>query len=880
MRRLTILMGVLVGLALGVMPAFGGKTPLTAAITSGPSATSGPTVTFSFTSNYPGATFQCRLDGSTWVACTSPTTYTGLRTGSHTFAVHALYQGKKSPEASRSWAVDATPPPAPTIGSAPSGTTASTQAAIAFSDTEAGATFVCSLDQAPSSPCTSPASYQGLGDGAHTFAVRARDAVGNLSAAATDSWTVDATPPPAPTIDSGPASSTTTTYATFSFSDTESSSVFACSLDSAVASACTSPTQYTNLSVGDHTFSVVAKDAVGNTSGTVTYTWTVQAPTNYLTNGSFESSTAGWTSWNGTVSLASDGTVGTHAAKVSVNAGATAYSFYPTTRPITTTTSGHAYAATGWIRSDTPGKTVCLYIREFSSTGAQTDHSSCTKTTTAWAHFPENDYTTAGSGGQLTVFVQESGAAAGDSFEVDGLSLTDFVAPPPPPPAPQSPSNYLTNGSFEGSTTGWTSWNGAVSLANDGKVGANAAKVALNAGATAFSFYPSSRPITSTTSGHAYAATGWIRSDTPGRIVCLYIREFDSTGAKIADHTTCATTSTTWTQFAENDYTTAQSGGQLTVFVQESTASAGDSFEVDGLQLTDYAPPPPSNDPVILAAGDAACAPSDPDYKNGAGSGTRCMAGATANLMASISGVTAFLPLGDEQYQCGELTNFQTSYAPTWGRFDPIAHPVPGNHEYGDDAQGCTPSMAPGYYSYFGTKAGDPMKGYYSFNIGSWHLIALNSDCRAVGGCGVGSPEETWLRNDLAANPVQCTLAYWHIPRWSAGQMGDNTNYSIWWTDLYNAHVDLVLAGHDHTYQRFVPMNPSGAADPNGITQMIVGTGGEEMMSTMTARSTLVTANTNTFGVAKISLGASGWSGSFLPVAGGSFSDTFSGTCH
>ena len=138
----------------------------------------------------------------------------------------------------------------------------------------------------------------------------------------------------------------------------------------------------------------------------------------------------------------------------------------------------------------------------------------------------------------------------------------------------------------------------------------------------------------------------------------------------------------------------------------------------------------------------------------------------------------------------------------SWGRLFRLTHPVPGNHEY--QTQG-----AAGYYSYFGSLAGDPTKGYYSFDIGAWHIIALNSECANVGGCGGGSPEEVWLRNDLAAHTNTCTLAYWHRPRFTSGFHGNDDSFATWWFDLYTAHADIVLNGHDHDYERFAPQDGS-----------------------------------------------------------------------
>jgi hypothetical protein len=285
------------------------------------------------------------------------------------------------------------------------------------------------------------------------------------------------------------------------------------------------------------------------------------------------------------------------------------------------------------------------------------------------------------------------------------------------------------------------------------------------------------------------------------------------------------------------------------------------------------------NDPRIAAGGDIACAPNSPDFNGGTGTGSQCMQNATSQVIAAIPGLQYLLPLGDEQYQCGELANFNASYEPSWGRFKSISRPVPGNHEYGVDAPCPSVTDASGYFSYFGSVAGDPTKGYYSYDVGMWHIVALNSNCVVIA-CSAGSPQETWLKSDLTMHPTQCTLAYWHAPRWSVGQVGDEFKYDAFWRDLYNAHVELVLNGHDHTYQRFTQMNPAGTSDPNGIREVIVGTGGDDLMATLGTRSTLQVANATTFGVLQLVLHPAGYDAVFLPIAGGTFTDSFSGSCH
>jgi hypothetical protein len=277
----------------------------------------------------------------------------------------------------------------------------------------------------------------------------------------------------------------------------------------------------------------------------------------------------------------------------------------------------------------------------------------------------------------------------------------------------------------------------------------------------------------------------------------------------------------------------------------------------------------------VAAAGDIACDPAEADFNAGTGTATTCRQMAVSD--AIIAGAySAVLPLGDEQYNAGTAVAFNSSYRPSWGRLDAISHPVVGNHEYG------SPSAGP-YFTYFGASAGTSGQGWYSYDIGSWHVIALNSNCAYIsGGCGTGSPEESWLRADLAAHPVGCTLAYWHHPLFTSGQQGPTAQMSTIWADLAGASADLVLNGHEHDYERFAPQSATGQRDDaHGLREIIVGTGGENHMTfhAVPAANSEVRDNSS-FGFLELTLSSGAYSWRFVPTAPDTFTDGGSGTCH
>jgi acid phosphatase type 7 len=289
-----------------------------------------------------------------------------------------------------------------------------------------------------------------------------------------------------------------------------------------------------------------------------------------------------------------------------------------------------------------------------------------------------------------------------------------------------------------------------------------------------------------------------------------------------------------------------------------------------------------TSDPVIAVAGDIACDPDSSSFNGGNGSSSACRELYTSNLLvnANLAGV---LTLGDTQYYCGGYQAFLQSYDPTWGRVKPITHPAVGNHEYlTSGGTGCdsTNAGAAGYFKYFGAAAGQPGQGYYSFDIGSWHLISLNSNCGSAGGCGATSPQGVWLANDLNAHPSACILAFWHIPLFSSGGRANNNSLAFWQI-LYAHHADVILSAHDHIYERFAPQTPQGTLDAtNGIREFIVGTGGANHTSLSTIAANSEVRNTDTFGVMELTLHPTSYDWQFVPEAGKTFTDSGSQTCH
>jgi hypothetical protein len=263
---------------------------------------------------------------------------------------------------------------------------------------------------------------------------------------------------------------------------------------------------------------------------------------------------------------------------------------------------------------------------------------------------------------------------------------------------------------------------------------------------------------------------------------------------------------------------------------------------------------------TVLAAGDIASCASGGDE-------------ATANLLDQRPHALV-VTLGDNVYESGTAAEFRDCYDPSWGRHKGRTRPALGNHEYGVFRAG-------GYYGAFGSAAGEPPLGWYSYDLATWHIIVLNSNCEVVG-CALGGTQERWLREDMGAHPARCTLAVWHHPRWSSGTThGPTPAVAPLYQALHDAGVDVLLSGHEHNYERFAPLDPAGNFDPaRGVRQFVVGTGGRSHYPFGPPHNGSQVRNDNTFGLLVLTLRPTSYDWQFVPEAGKTFTDAGSGTCH
>jgi hypothetical protein len=306
-------------------------------------------------------------------------------------------------------------------------------------------------------------------------------------------------------------------------------------------------------------------------------------------------------------------------------------------------------------------------------------------------------------------------------------------------------------------------------------------------------------------------------------------------------------------------------------------ATAGSASNAPTWQAKGFAP-------VIAAAGDIACNPDSPNFLNGVGRPGQCRQLLSYRQLLQMD-LSKILTVGDNQYERGKLEEFQRSFALSWGHLKPLISPVVGNHEYEDPRGG-----AAGYFDYFNGvgqrfgPAGDRFGGgYYSYDVGSWHVIALNSECQTIpGGCGDNSTQVQWLRRDLATHPARCTLAYFHGPLFTSGQY-DNEAADVkpFWRALYAAGTDVVLSAHDHVYERFAPQTPDGALDPaRGIREFTVGVGGRGPHSFVTTLPNSEARIQGVVGALQMTLGRSSYSWKLVKAPFGSIGDRGATNCH
>ena len=300
-------------------------------------------------------------------------------------------------------------------------------------------------------------------------------------------------------------------------------------------------------------------------------------------------------------------------------------------------------------------------------------------------------------------------------------------------------------------------------------------------------------------------------------------------------------------------------GGQIVESATSDTLADSSTSAVDTV-----APPLPV---VVAAAGDLSCALTD------AVTPVRCQGAAVSDALVREPGLEQFFALGDLQYVSGSLKDFTSGSDPTFGRLKAITRPAVGNHEY-------MTRGAAGYFTYFGPAAGTPGEGWYSFDLGStWHVVVLNSNCSRVG-CDVGSPQEQWLRADLAGSSRPCTIGFWHHPLFSSGaHHGSDPRTAPLFQALLDHGAELVLTGHDHDYERFAPQLADGTASDLGIRTFVVGTGGRSQHAFAPTPEANSEARLSGFGYLRLSLGEQGYDFAFVSPDG-TVLDQGTGTCH
>jgi acid phosphatase type 7 len=290
------------------------------------------------------------------------------------------------------------------------------------------------------------------------------------------------------------------------------------------------------------------------------------------------------------------------------------------------------------------------------------------------------------------------------------------------------------------------------------------------------------------------------------------------------------------------------------------------------ITATPLAIPPTVTQTPVVAEGESAVLVGSGDIASCVLNGDEATAALLDEILAeadeSATEAVVFTT-GDNAYESGTAEEFLNCYDPSWGRFRERTRPTPGNHDY-------VTTGASAYFEYFGDNAGDRGVGYYSYALGAWHIVVLNS----LLAIGETSAQAAWLRENLAANPSTCTLAYWHHPRFNSGRYGNDTRYQEVWEILYENGVDIVLNGHEHVYERFAPQDPYGNPDPvRGIRQFTIGTGGASLRRFESVAENSEVRDGSTWGVLKLTLSPSAYEWEFIPVTEDGFRDQGTGAC-
>jgi len=605
---------------------------------------------------------------------------------------------------------------------------------------------------------------------------------------------------------------------------------------------------------------------------------------NVLVNGSFEGSLSGWEGWNSTLSLASDGDDGSGAALVT--GSSEYYSIDTSPRPVGTHAAGVTYTAGGSARTDDPGQSLCLYIREWNGSSKVAQTSSCITGTTGWQQFPPVTYTTKG-GSSIDVYVLADGTS-GDSFEVDGLTLDDGSGGTQDTTPPDT---TITSGPASGSSTTSTSASFSFSSSENGSTFQCMLDGAAWSACTSPQSYSSLATGSHTFAVRAIDAAGNV-DPTPASVTWTVTAAKDTTppdttitgGPAQSSSTTSTSATFTFTSTEAGTFQCALDGGSWAACSSPTTysslAPASHTFQVRAIDQAGNVDPTPasrswtvtqqqsqgSGDPTMIFVGDQHACDSEP----GAFS-------AVAQMIESVdpNGVDPIASLGDESGDQGTASEFSSCFDPVWAPLKARTHPAIGNHDW-------ETGNANGYFGYWGAAAGPVNEGWYSYDVGTWHIVVLSSYCGPVGGCGNGSPQVQWLKSDLAAHQNQCTLAYWHHPLFtSSPQPGTSGNTQAFWNVLYQYGADVIVNAHVHEYERFAPQDPSGNADPtNGIREFIVATGGGPLVGWSSRAANSQVIEDDTYGFLELTLHPGSYNWSFVPAFGGSFTDSGSGTCH